>query len=169
MTTQLYNPVHEIRIRGDIRAMLEYHILEELSLREACRRAGLKYTKNASQHKFSKASKAYVAQLKRRRRVIVEFGVDEPCLATLLELRDLALKAGSFTAASKATVLCIRVAGNSDRKWEGAEKEISEMSRAEVMAKISQLTLKANGRTPEYTEDPLITELRESLGRTQKT
>jgi len=48
MTTQT-SPLSPSRIRPDIRAMLEYHILEELPLREACRRAGLKYTKNSSQ------------------------------------------------------------------------------------------------------------------------
>ncbi len=66
MTTQLYNLVHENRIRPDIRAMLEYHILEDLPLKAACQAAGLPYHKNVSQHKFSKVGMAYVAQLKRR-------------------------------------------------------------------------------------------------------
>ena len=102
MTAQTSHPVHENRIRPDIRSMLEIHILEALPLREACRRAGVRYTKNASQAKFTKSGKAYVEELRRRRKVVLEFGVDEPCLATLMELRDTARKAGSFVASVRA-------------------------------------------------------------------
>ncbi|MFC1491977.1 hypothetical protein ACFLQ0_05280, partial [Nitrospinota bacterium] len=107
MTIQQFDPVREGRIRADIRAMLEYHILEDLPLREACRRAGLPYHKNVSQHKFSKVGQAFVTQLKRRRRVIEEFGVDVPALVVLLEIRDVALKSGSHIAATRAHELCI--------------------------------------------------------------
>ena len=164
MTTQQFSPVHENRIRPDIRAFLEYHILEELTLREACRRAGLPYHKNISQHKSSKAGKAYVAQLKRRRRVIAEFGVDEPCLARLLEIRDEALKAGSHIAATRAHELCLRVAANSDRKWAGGKKEVAQMTREEMLAEIQEIKLKARGEIIDTAEDPLVAELRESMG-----
>ena len=81
MTTQQFDHVGEIRIRSDIKEMLEIHVLEALPLREACRRVGLPYHKNVSQHKSSKSGKAYVTQLKRRRKVIEEFGADIPSLA----------------------------------------------------------------------------------------
>ena len=167
MTTQQYIPVHENRIRDDIRAMLEYHILEELSLREACRRAGLPYHKNVSQHKFSKAGRAYVAQLKRHRKVIVEFGVDEPCLATLIEIRDEAFKSGSYVAATRAHELCIRVATNSNKKWTGDKKEVDEMTRAEIIAEIQEFNLRAGRKGFEVGEDLEVTQLRESLGITE--
>ena len=165
MTTQQFSPVHENRIRPDIRAFLEYHILEELTLWEACRRAGLPYHKNISQHKSSKAGKAYVAQLKRRRKVIVEFGVDEPSMATLMELRDTARKAGSFVAAVRAHELCVRIAENSDKKRTGNHKAVDVMSREEMLAEIQEIKLKADGKGIEAEESPLVTELRESMGR----
>ena len=167
MTTQQSDQVHENRIRSDIKLMLEYHILEALPLREACRRAGLPYHKNISQHKSSKAGKAYVAQLKRRRRVIAEFGVDEPCLATLMELRDTARKAGSFVAAVRAHELCVRVASNSDKKRTGSRKAVDVMSREEMIAELQEIKLKADGKGIEVEESPLVTELRESVGRTR--
>lgn len=129
MTTQQLDYVGGNRIRPDIRVMLEYHVLEALPLREACRRAGLPYHKNVSQHKFTKVGKAYIACLKRRRRVIEEFGLDLPCLVELIELRDAALMAGSHIAGVRAHKLCIRVAGNSVRKRRGGKKEVDKMSR----------------------------------------
>jgi len=165
MTTQLHDHVHENRIRSDIKLMLEYQILEALPLREACRRAGLPYHKNISQHKSSKAGKAYVAQLKRRRKVIVEFGVDEPSMATLMELRDTARKAGSFVAAVRAHELCVRIAENSDKKRTGNHKAVDVMSREEMLAEIQEIKLKADGKGIEAEESPLVTELRESMGR----
>ena len=167
MTTQQSDQVHENRIRPDIRAFLEYHILEELMLREACRRAGLPYHKNISQHKSSKAGKAYVAQLKRRRKVIVEFGVDEPSLATLIEIRDEALKNGSHIAATRAHELCVRVASNSDKKRTGNHKAVDVMTREEMIAELQEIKLKADGKGIEVEESPLVTELRESMGLTK--
>jgi len=167
MTTQLHDQVHENRIRSDIKLMLEYHILEALPLREACRRAGLPYHKNISQHKSSKAGKAYVAQLKRRRRVIAEFGVDEPCLATLMELRDTARKAGSFVAAVRAEELCLKAAANSDKKRTGNRKAVDVMSREEMISELQELELRARGDIVDTTEDPLVAELRESMGLTK--
>jgi hypothetical protein len=166
MTTQLHDQVHENRIRDDIKEMLEIHVLEALPLREACRRAGVRYTKNASQAKFTKSGKTYVAQLKRRRKVIVEFGVDEPSMATLMELRDTARKAGSFVAAVRAHELCVRVAANSDKKRTGNHKAVDVMSREEMIAEIQEIKLKADGKSFEVEESPLVTELRESMGRT---
>jgi hypothetical protein len=166
MTTQQSDQVHENRIRSDIRAFLEYHILEELSLKAACEAAGLPYHKNVSQHKSSKAGKAYVAQLKRRRKVIVEFGVDEPSMATLMELRDTARKAGSFVAAVRAHELCVRVAANSDKKRTGNHKAVDVMTREEMIAELQEIKLKADGKGIEVEESPLVTELRESMGRT---
>jgi hypothetical protein len=163
MTTQLHDQVHENRIRDDIKEMLEIHVLEALPLREACRRAGVRYTKNASQAKFTKSGKAYVAQLKRRRKVIVEFGVDEPSMATLMELRDTARKAGSFVAAVRAHELCVRVASNSDKKRTGNHKAVDVMSREEMLAEIQELELRARGDIVDTTEDPLVAELRESM------
>ena len=169
MTTQQSDLFCENRIRPDIRAFLEYHILEELTLREACRRADLPYHKNVSQHKFSKAGRAYVAQLNRRRRVIEEFGVDEPCLATLIEIRDEAFKSGSYVAAGRAHELCIRVAGNSDRKWTGDKKEVDKMTRVEMLAEFSALKLKADGKPLDVDEDVRNAAFRESLGLTKET
>jgi hypothetical protein len=167
MSTQQSDLFCENRIRPDIRATLEYHILEELPLREACRRAGLPYHKNVSQHKTSKAGRAYVAQLKRRRRVIVEFGVDDPSLATLIEIRDEALKNGSHIAATRAHELCIRVAANSNRRWAGGRKDVDKMTREEIIAEIREIKLKADGKGFDVSEDLEVTELRESLGRTK--
>jgi len=164
MTTQQFSPVHENRIRSDIRTMLEIHVLEALPLREACRRAGVRYTKNASQAKFTKSGKTYVAQLKRRRKVIVEFGVDEPSMTTLMELRDTARKAGSFVAAVRAHELCVRVASNSDKKRTGNHKAVDVMTREEMIAELQELELRARGDIVDTTEDPLVAELRESMG-----
>jgi hypothetical protein len=170
LTTLQFNPIHENRIRPDIRAMLEYHILEDLPLKEACRRAGLKYTKNSSQAKSTKAGRAYVAQLKRRRRVIVEFGVDDPSLVSLIEIRDMALNAGSYVAAGKAQELCIRVAtkAKADGKEVGSRKEVDEMTRAEIIEELRGIKLKADGKGFEVDEDLEVTELRESMGLTKK-
>ena len=167
MTTQQFSPVHENRIRSDIRTMLEIHVLEALPLREACRRAGVRYTKNASQAKFTKSGKTYVAQLKRRRKVIVEFGVDEPSMTTLMELRDTARKAGSFVAAVRAHELCVRVASNSDKKRTGNHKAVDVMTREEMIAELQEIKLKADGKGIEVEESPLVTELRESMGLTK--
>jgi predicted RNase H-like nuclease (RuvC/YqgF family) len=121
--------------------MLEIHVLEALPLREACRRVGLPYHKNVSQHKSSKSGKAYVTQLKRRRKVIEEFGADIPSLARLIEIRDMALLAESYTAATRAHELCVREASkaNSDRKRTGAEKEVAQMTREEMLAEIQEI------------------------------
>jgi hypothetical protein len=169
MSTQLYNPVHENRIRPDIKEFLEYHILEELPLKVACLKAGLPYHKNVSQHKSSKVGRAFVAQLKRRRRVIVEFDVDEPCLATLIEIRDEAFKSGSYVAAGRAHELCLKTAAKAiaDGKGIGSKKEVDKMTRAEMLAEIREIKLKANGEITDSAEDLEVTELRESLGRTK--
>jgi hypothetical protein len=143
--------------------MLEYHILEELPLKAACEMASLPYNKNVSQHKFSKSGKAFVSQLKRRRRVIVEFGVDEPSLATLIEIRDEALNNGSYVAAARAHELCIRVAGNSDRKWTGGRKDINEMTREEMLAEIQEFNLRAGGKGFDVDEDPRDAAFEESI------
>ncbi len=167
MTTQQLIPVHENRIRDDIRAMLECHILEDLPLKEACRRSGLKYTKNVSQAKTTKAGKAYVAQLKRRRKVIEEFDVDEISLARLIEIRDEAFKSGSYVAAGRAHELCLRVAANSDRKWTGGRKAVDVMTRAEMLAEIQEFNLRADGKIIDTAEDLEVAALRESLGITK--
>ncbi|MBT4095143.1 MAG: hypothetical protein HOE85_14350 [Nitrospinaceae bacterium] len=169
MTTQQLDPFYENRIRPDIKEMLEYHILEGLPLKEACRRAGLPYHKNVSQHKFSKAGRAYVAQLKRRRRVIVEYGVDEPCLATLIEIRDEALKNGSHVAAVRAEELCLRAAkeAKADGKGVGGKKDVDEMTRAEMLAEIQEIKLKADGKDFDLVEDPRDAEFWESVRRTK--
>jgi hypothetical protein len=164
MTIQQSDQVHENRIRDDIKLMLEYHILEALPLREACRRAGVRYTKNASQAKFTKAGRAFVTQLMRRRRVLQEFDVDEPCLARMLEIRDEALKAGSHIAAVRAHELCVRVAANSDKKRTGNRKAVDVMTREEMIAELQELELRARGDIVDTTEDPLVAELRESMG-----
>jgi hypothetical protein len=169
MTTQQLDPVHENRIRPDIRAFLEYHILEELSLKAACQAAGLLYHKNVSQHKFSKAGKAYVAQLKRRRRVIVEFGVDEPSLVVLLEIRDKALESGSHIAATKAHELCLKATAKAiaEGKGIGSKKEVDKMTREEIIAEIQEIKLKADGKDFDLVEDPRDAEFWESVRRTK--
>ena len=168
MTTQS-STLNSSRIRPDIRAMLEYHILEELPLKAACRLAGLPYHKNVSQHKFSKAGKSYVAQLKRRRRVIVEFGVDEPSLATLIEIRDEALKHSSHIAATRAHELCLKAAAKAiaDGKGIGIKKAVEEMTRAEMLAEMQEIKLKADGKDFEVTQDPRDAAFWESIGRTK--
>jgi hypothetical protein len=170
MTTQS-STLNSSRIRPDIRAMLEYHILDELSLREACRRAGLPYHKNVSQHKTSKAGRAYVTQLKRRRRVILEFGVDDLALATLMEIRDGALKNGSHIAATRAHELCVREAAKAkaEGKGVGGKKDVDKMTRAEMIAEIQEINLKADGQSFDVDEDLEVMELRESLGMTEET
>ena len=166
MTTQQLGPVGENRIRPDIRNMLEVHILEDLSLRAACQKAGLRYTKNASQAKCTRSGRAYVEQLKRRRKVIVEFGVDEPCLATLIELRDAALKAGSHIAGVRVHQLCIRVADNahSVRERAGSKRDPNDMSREEIIAEMQEIKSRAGGMNVDITEDPRDTAFWESMG-----
>jgi len=169
MTTQT-RPLSSSRIRPDIRRMLAVHILEELPLREACRRAGLPYHKNVSKHKFSKAGRAYVAHLKRRRRVIVEFGADIPSLARLIEIRDQALEAGSHVAAVRAQELCLKAAtkAKADGKEVGRRKDPDDMTREEILAEIKEIKLKANGKGFDAAEDLEVTALRKSLERTKK-
>jgi hypothetical protein len=164
MNIQQYVSVHENRIRPDIRAMLEYHILEALPLRAACLAAGLPYHKNVSQHKFSKAGRAYVTQLKRRRKVILEFGIDELALARLIELRDQALEAGSHVAALRAHELCLKAAAKAkaDGKEVGGKKDIDRMSRAEVLAEIQEIKSRVDGKSFEIDIDPQDVEYLES-------
>ena len=170
MATQT-NLLSPSRIRPDIKNFLEAHVLGGLSLRAACQEAGLPYHKNVSQHKFTKVGQAFVEQLRRRRRVIEEFGADIPSLARLIEIRDMALKSNSFVAAVRASELCIRVASkaNSDKKQTGDEKEISEMSREELLAEISQITLKAGGEVIENEDDEIEETYKELMGQLSKS
>jgi len=167
MTTQQSDLFCENRIRPDIRAMLEYHVLEDLPLRAACEKAGLPYQRHVSQHKFSKAGKAYIAQLKQRRRVIVEFGIDEPSLVALLKIRDESHKAGSYVAAVRAHELCLQAvekAKMGENEMSG-KKNVKDMTREEMLAEFSALKLKADGKGFEVDEDPRDAAFWESVGR----
>ena len=87
-------------------------------------------------------------------------------MATLMELRDTARKAGSFVAAVRAHELCVRVAANSDKKRTGNRKAVDVMTREEMIAELQELELRARGDIVDTTEDPLVAELRESMERT---
>lgn len=85
-------------------------------------------------------------QFNRRCRVLKEFDVGEPSLVVLLEIRDNALESRSHIAATKVHELCLRVSANSDRKWAGGRKAVDEMTRAEMLAEIQEIKLKADGK-----------------------
>ena len=167
MTTRDFDLFCEKRIRPDIRRMIEIHILEDLPLRTACEKAGLPYHKNVSQHKSSKAGKAYVSRLMGRRRVIEEFGVDEPSLVRLLEIRDESQRAGSYVASVRAQELCLKAAAKAiaEGRGTGGKKEADKMSRAELIEELRGLKLKAGGKGFEVDIDPQDVEYLESMGR----
>jgi hypothetical protein len=156
MTTRDLDLFCEKRIRPDIRRMIEVHILENLPLKAACEKAGLPYQRHVSQHKFSKAGKAYIAILKQRRRVILEFGIDETSLVALLKIRDESLVAGSYVAAVRAHELCLQTAEKAkmDRREMSGKKNVNDMTREEMLAELSALKLKAGGKPFEKTKDP---------------
>jgi hypothetical protein len=164
--TNLMNPN---RIRSDIRAMLEYHILEALPLKAACEKAGLPYNKNVSQHKGTLVGQAYIKQLKRRRRVIEEFGVDVPALVGLIELRDKALNAASHVAAVRAQELCMKAAVNAkgDRLKAGTKHGKTDMSKDEIINRLSKIQMKATGESLAMPEDSVDSEFWESMKLTK--
>jgi hypothetical protein len=164
--TNLMNPN---RIRSDIRAMLEYHILEALPLKAACEKAGLPYNKNVSQHKGTLVGQAYIKQLKRRRRVIEEFGVDVPALVGLIELRDKALNAGSHVAAVRAQELCMKAAvkATGDRLKAGAKHGTTDMTKEEIIARLAEIQMEATGESLDMPEDSTDSEFWESVKLTK--
>jgi|GEM_PF-6649411 len=168
VTTQsnLLSPNH---IRPDIRAMLEFHVLEDLPLKAACEKAGLPYNKNVSQHKGTLVGQAYIEQLKRRRRVIEEFNVDVPALVGLIELRDKALNAGSHVAAVRAQELCMKAAvkATGDRLKAGAKHGTTDMTKEEIIARLAEIQMEATGESLDMPEDSTDSEFWESVKLTK--
>ncbi len=126
--------------------LLEELYLNGLSLRRACKKAGIVYTDNSYRYARRTRNQAFIKNLIERQKIIAEFGVDDPMIVSLIRIRDLAEAAGQTPSAVRAHEIAMKSVGRlkaDEQRPENEEKDIDSMSRDEVMDEIVAITSKA--------------------------
>jgi len=149
------------------RKVLEGMYLGGMSLKQACENAGVKYYTSKSTITRSELARAYIEHLLERADVIREFKVDDLALVELVKIRNAAHALGQEGAATRAHEICMKAVGRLSKEEKPPDplKDVSEMSREEMLAELNQLKLKADGQPLVSTEASVASEKEELLAR----